>query len=353
MRLLILLFTMILLLDSCIKEAPANPEADIESFDVDPSLLTGQTFIDQANHKILLYLTKYAYENGITPTLSLSKNAKVSPASGEKITFNSNTQITYTVTAEQATNKKTYTVQVVNVGDWTFRFEKWLQNSIDKYEYPVENNLTSIWSSGNPGVALSGVPKEVQAYPTRSTTDGYLGTKGAEMVTIKGTALSGLVGIYLYAGSLFIGNFNTSVVMTAPLEATQFGAPYVGLPDRFTGYYKYAPGAAYQDEHQVIIPDKVDECAVYAVLFEGPERLNGNNINTSDRIIATAKLNDGSAKADFTKFDIPFVYKAGWTPAANQNLMLTIVTSSSKDGDHYKGALGSRLVVDDLSIIPK
>jgi len=353
MRLPILLFAFVLLLGSCIKDAPANPEADIESFDVNPDMLTGQTFIDQANRKILLYLTNEAYENGVTPILSLSKNAKVTPASGEKITFGNNKEVTYTVTAEQSTNKKTYIVQVVNVGDWSFDFEKWQQNSVDKYEYPVEDDLTSLWSSGNPGVALSGVPKEVLAYPTRSTTDGYLGTKAAEMVTIKGTALSAFVGIYLYAGSLFIGNFNSSVVLTEPLAATEFGGPYVGLPDRFTGYYKYTPGPAYQDEHQNIISNKVDECAIYAVLFEGPERLNGTNINTSDRVIATAKLNDGSAKANFTKFDIPFVYKTGWMPATGKNLMLTIVASSSKDGDHYKGALGSRLVVDHLSVIPK
>lgn len=351
MKLPILLFALILFIGSCIKDAPTNPEADIESFEVNPNFLTGQTFIDQANRKILLYLTKEAYETGVTPILSLSKNAKVNPASGEKISFNENKEITYTVTAERSTNQKTYTVQVVNVGDWNFKFEKWLQNNTDKYEYPVEEDLSSLWSSGNPGVALSGVPKDPLAYPTRSTTDGYLGTKAAEMVTIKGTALSGLVGIYLYAGALYIGNFNSAVALIQPLAATEFGAPYVGLPARFTGYYKYTPGPAYQDERQNIIPNQVDECAIYAVLFEGPERLNGTNINTSDRVIATAKLSDGTAKANFTKFDIPFTYKAGKT--APKNLMVAIVASSSKDGDHYKGAIGSRLVVDNLSVIPK
>jgi Putative carbohydrate metabolism domain len=353
MRQSILLSVLILCFGSCIKDAPANPEADIESFELDANLLTGQTFIDQANRKILLYLTKEAYETGITPILSVSKNAKVSPASGEKITFDGKNEITYTVTAEQHANQKTYKIQVVNVGDWNFKFEKWLQNNVDKYEYPIEDDLTSLWSSGNPGIALSGVPKDPLAYPTRSTNDGYLGTKAAEMLTIKGTPLSAIVGIYLYSGSLFIGNFNSSVVLTKPLAATEFGAPYVGLPARFTGYYKYNPGPAYQDEHQNILPDKVDECAIYAVLFEGPQRLDGTNINTSDRIIATARLNDGTAKTNFTKFDIPFVYKTGQTPAANKNLMLTIVASSSKDGDYYKGAIGSRLVVDNLSVIPK
>lgn len=84
MRLTVLLFAVVLCLNSCIKDAPANPEADIESFEIDPKLLTGQTFIDQVNRKILVYLTKEAYETGITPTITISKNATITPASGQK-----------------------------------------------------------------------------------------------------------------------------------------------------------------------------------------------------------------------------------------------------------------------------
>lgn len=344
---------LLLLLSSCIKDAPKNPEADIESFNIPAGLTTGATVIDQANRKILVYLTQEAYENGISPTLTLSKNASVSPASGEKIIFTPGRTISYTVTAERSENQKTYTLQVVNLGNWKFDFEHWQQHPTDKYEYPVEDDMSSVWSSGNQGVAISGVPKEPGAYPTRSTTDGYLSTKAAEMVTIKGTALSAFVGIYLYAGSLFTGNFNPAVVLVNPLAATEFGEPYQGLPDRFSGYYKYTPGAAYQDENQNIIAGKTDECSIYAVLFEGTERLNGTNIANSERIVARAVLADGSMKADFTKFDLPFVYKTGWTAQPGTKLMLAIVASSSKEGDHYRGSLGSRLVIDHLSIQPK
>ena len=342
----------VVLLQSCIKKAPPNPEADIISFSVDSHLLTGKTFIDEAGRKIQLFLTTDAYSHGIAPKLEISNNAKVTPASGDSVHFDKG-PVEYTVTSEEGNNKKTYQIEIVNVGSWSFDFENWAQNNDDKYEYPVESGQSSIWSSGNPGVALSGVPKQVLSYPTRSTTDGYRGTKGAEMVTIPGTALSAFVGIYLYAGSLFIGDFNPTDVLANPLSATEFGEPYVGLPGRFVGYYKYTPGPVFQDENQNPVPGKVDECSVYAVLFQGPDRLNGTNINTSDKIVATAKLTDGSAKANFTKFDIPFVYKAGWKPSPSDHLLLTIVASSSKEGDHYKGALGSRLVVDSLFIIPK
>lgn len=336
---------------SCIKDAPLNPEADIETFVLPQDQLTGNVFIDQANRKIMIFLTAEAYDRGIAPVITVSKNAGIAPASGDSIHIKNNA-VQYTVTSQSGANKKIYTVEVVNVGDWNFAFETWTTNATDKYEYPVETDNVELWSSGNPGVALAGVPKQPDAYPTRSTTDGYLGTKAAEMTTIKGTALSELVGVHLFAGSLFLGNFNSSQALLNPLAATEFGEPYVGHPDRFTGYYKYTPGAVFQDENANAVTGKQDNCAIYAVLYKGPERLNATNIHTSDKILATAILPDGSAKANFTKFDLPFAYLPNWDSTAT-NLMLAIVASSSSEGDHYRGAIGSRLVVDSLSILPR
>ncbi len=338
-------------LQGCIKHTPANPEADVEMFVVDSSLTTNATVIDQSNRKIQLFLTSDAYDKGVAPVLTLSKNATVTPASGDSIHPKEGI-VQYTVTSETGENKKTYTVEIINVGDWNFEFENWQQNPDDKYEFPVEGSDVEIWSSGNTGVALAGVDKTPDSYPLRSTTDGYQGTKGAELITIKGTFLSDFVGIHLFAGSLYTGDFNSENALAEPLAATEFGEPYIGLPNNFTGYYKYTPGAVFQDENENPVAGKTDQCSIYAVLFKGPERLNGTNINTSDRVIATAKLADGSAKADFTKFDIPFTYKTSWD-STTTNLMMAIVVSSSGEGDHYRGAIGSKLVVDDLTIIPK
>lgn len=335
---------------SCIKNAPLNPEADIEQFILADSILTGKTIIDQNNRKIQLFLTKDAYSAGIRPIITVSNNATVHPASGTKISPKDQ-HITYTVTSQNLASKKTYTVEIVNVGDWTFNFESWKTDADDGYQTPLENDGIMIWSSGNPGIALSGVPKQPNGYPTRATTDGLNGTMAAELVTIKGTSLSAFLDIYLYAGSMFIGNFNSAVVLSDPLAATEFGEPYVGLPASFSGYYKYTPGAVYQDEKEKPVSGKTDECSIYAVLFKGPERLNGKNVLTSDKVVATAILQDRTAKAAFTKFNIPFQYKAGWDSSAN-NLMMAIIASSSIDGDRYRGAIGSRLVVDSLTIIP-
>lgn len=335
------------LFQSCIKPAPPNPEADIETFSLPDSLLTGDVFIDQSNRKIMLYLEPEAFESGVAPVITTSAGAAVSPASGDSIFFDR--EVVYTITSASGENRKQYTVEVVSIGDWEWSFEQWLVHNNDKYQYAVEADGKQVWSSGNPGVALSGVAKQPDAYPLRATTDTEHGTHAAELITLKGTVLSGLVGIKLFAGSLFLGNFDVSSAFLEPLKATQFGQPFTGKATRFTGYYKYAPGAVYQDKAGNAVPGVTDSCAIYAVLYTGRTRLDATNIHTSDRIIATAKLPDGSARGHWTRFDIPFTYIPN--RSATRDMMMAIVASSSQDGDQYRGAIGSRLVIDSLAII--
>lgn len=336
-------------LQACIKDAPMNPEADIETFAIDKKQLTSDVFIDQANGAIMLYLTPEAYAQGIAPKLTLSSGATVTPASGDSIHFETGVHPQYVVTSANGLNKKTYSVEVVNIGVWKWDFEKWMINAKDKYQYVINDDSTMVWSSGNPGIALSGVPKDPMEYPLRATTDNYHGQYAAEMVTRKGTALSNIVGIKLFAGSLFLGVFDSKNALFEPLKATQFGQPYIGQPVRFTGYYKYKPGPNYQDKSGTIVPGMIDSCSIYAVLYTGTSRLDATNIHNSDRIIGTAYLPDGSARENWTRFDIPFVLKR--KVDSKEKMMMAIVASSSKDGDSYKGAIGSRLVLDSLEIV--
>ncbi|MBL7933459.1 MAG: PCMD domain-containing protein [Bacteroidia bacterium] len=341
---------MVLFFFSCIKKEPLCPEADIEVFTFDAKYKVSETFIDQANRKIALYLTDEAFKKGLAPQITTSKGAKLSPASGDSIHFNKN--IKYTVQSESGEYSKTYDVVVIhNISNYEFNFEKWAQNENDKYEFPLEDDGTQLWSSGNPGAAIAGVGKSPSFYPTRSVSDGYGGSKAAEMVTLKGTPITEIIGIKLIAGSIFYGNFNSQNALVDPPSATEFGQPFVGRALVFKGYYKYSPGPAFQDKSGNVIPNVSDSCSIYAVLFRGSNRLNGKNILSSDSIVAKAVLKDRSAKATFTYFEIPFEY----TFNANLSgpLMLAIVASSSYKGDEYSGAVGSKLIVDQLTITRK
>lgn len=348
MRNTICFFSALILLGGCIKPAPQNPEADIESFTVADSLLSSAVVIDQANKKILLHLKPDAYKNGLAPVLTVSSGAMVHPASGDSIRFQQ--PVTYTVTSQSGVNKKVYTVEVVTIASWVFNFEKWGIQPTNQYEFPYDDNGAQVWSSGNPGIAMTGVDKKPDAYPMRSTTQGLHLTKAAEIVTLKGNAISELIGVKLFPGSLYLGNFNANFALTNPPAATEFGQPYIGQPKRFAGYYQYTPGSVFQEKDGTVNATETDKCTIYAILYNGPDKLNGTNIKTSNKIVARAMLADGTAKSGFTRFDIPFDYTGGAT--AGSQLMLAIVASSSADGENYRGAIGSRLVVDSLQIIP-
>ncbi|RAJ79282.1 putative glycosyl hydrolase or carbohydrate binding protein [Chitinophaga dinghuensis] len=339
----------VLLFTSCIKDAPLNPEADIDSFIVDKKFLTSDVFIDQANAKVLLYLKKSAYDSGIVPRIVVTPGATITPPTGDTLRFDSTGTQQYTVTSQSGKYHKVYTVNVVNIGTWAWDFENWMIQPTSKYLYPIEPDSTQIWSSGNPGVSLAGVPKDPSAYPLRDTTEAYHGNYSAVLETRGGTTLSGIMGIRLFAGSLYLGVFDSKYALTQPLAATQFGQPYLGRAARFTGYYKYRPGAVYQNKAGKPVDGAIDSCSIYAVLYRGTTRLDGTNIHTSDRVVAVAQLPDGSARGNFTRFDLPFVYKPG--AITTGSMMLAIVISSSQNGDKYEGAIGSRLLVDSLKII--
>lgn len=350
------LATLIVLIHACIRDAPINPEADIETFKIDRQYLTGDIFIDQANARIVLSLTPEAFDSGVAPVLTVSPGASVVPASGDSLKFNGTGTRQYVVTSASGVNHKTYTIVIAQIGVFAWDFEHWLLNDKDKYQYTVEidsaiADTNMLWSSGNPGIALSGVKKDPLEYPLRATTDAYHGKYAAELVTRAGTALSNLIGIKLFAGSLFLGVFDPESALVAPLKATQFGQPYLGKPSRFVGYYKYKPGDRYQDKAGNIIAGMKDSCSIYAVLYKGTTRLDATNIHTSDRILARASIPNGGAKEQWTKFDVPFVELQSYS--GDEKMMMAIVASSSKDGDTYKGAIGSRLVLDSVQIVPQ
>ena len=69
---------------------------------------------------------------------------------------------------------------------------------------------------------------------------------------------------------------------------------------------------------------------------------------TSDKIVAIASV-DGKEQAEYTDFSVDFKFSKSFDPA--KKYKLAIVCSSSKDGDLFKGAGGSTLIVDEFEVI--
>lgn len=58
---------------------------------------------------------------------------------------------------------------------------------------------------------------------------------------------------------------------------------------------------------------------------------------------------DKTAKVDYTYFEIPFEFLKDYEEGAKYKL--AIVCSSSKEGDLFKGAGGSTLILDELEVM--
>ena len=109
------------------------------------------------------------------------------------------------------------------------------------------------------------------------------------------------------------------------------------------------------------VPGKEDRCNIYAVFYESTpemEYLDGTNVLAADNpnIIAVAQLDDSlrGKTSGWNHFDIPFVFREGKEVDPKKldegRYSLAIIMTSSEEGDYFSGAIGSRLLVDELFI---
>lgn len=280
----------------------------------------------------------------LTPLFTVSVGATTNVKSGETTDFSKPVRIT--VTSQDESMMKTYTVSRGAANQsLKYDFETWktIGSGYLAYEQPA-----GPWSSGNEGVKTSKqMLKRPERYPLRKTTDAHSGSYAAEIVTelVNNTMM---VKVRIAAGSLFMGTFNASNIMADPLSGPQFGIPYSGgLPDRLQGWYKYQPGSDNLDNDGNAL-GKPDECDIYAILYTG-DVITAKNVKRNPRIVAIARLKDRGAKGDWTRLDEAFEYMR--EPSIGEQLKFSIIMTSSVDGDVYTGAVGSRLVVDDLEVV--
>ena len=127
---------------------------------------------------------------------------------------------------------------------------------------------------------------------------------------------------------------------------------------KFKGVYKYTPGSPFidgTDKKNPIETEEIDAPSINAVLYEAEDvdgkevTLTGNDINTSEYRVAYATLKDGSAKIDWTPFEQDFEFIKAYD--AKKKYKLAIVCSSSKEGDRFRGAANSTLIVDNLEVV--
>lgn len=338
-------------------------EADIVSFTFDEDVVATQPVINGTT--ITFNVLEGVDVTSLTPTIEVSAGATITPASGVAQNFSS--PVTYTVVSEDYGTTKTYTVSVNGTSIY-YDFESWTP-----YQEGSESGFYNPtgWCSSNEGalylMAFGGL---ADSYVVMETSDAYSGEKAALVTSIdtKGADMWIAKAPKVTTGSLFLGNFVVEITNT--LNSTKFGIPFTQKPVSLKGWYKYTPGEEYYSVteepyvdhcHEAVLDStKTDECMISVVLYETSEYdeenysdcLTGvegeNNIYTPSRVVAIGQLTDG-AQAEWTNFELPLEWRQEYD--ASKNYRLTIICSSSKDGDKFSGAPGSTLIVDEFELV--
>lgn len=335
-----------------------SSEALITSFTFDASNSANAavfgTTLDQDNRTISVTVQDGGDLTVLVPTIEVSAGATVSPASGTAIDLSNGQSVIYTVVAEDGTASE-YTVSVSGRAAYFYDFETWTSEGA---MYPEEITNPVGWATCNDAVALIknmgpllGHPEYNGEYPVRPTDDGVEG-KGAIIESVY-TSYGDMMGQTIPAvtsGTIFLGTFNAMAAMQDPMSTTQFGILFEDKPLAVTGWLKYTPGEKFYDENGEII-DKQDLGTVNAVLYEvtsEDETLNGSDIYTSDKICATGSFETAGA-ADFTQFTVDMEYVKDYDPS--KTYKLAVIFAASKEGNAYRAASGSIMIVDNVTII--
>ena len=345
-----------------------SSEAKITGFTFDSDVVTEQPVIDDEKGTITFKVSKDAANEALIllPSITVSEKAVVTPASNVKQDFSNNKKVEYTVTAEDGTMKK-YSVFISGTNKVVvYDFEDWTVDETQttpEYQYPI---AVGGWASCNQAVVFikgfgaSAQPNPITyngPFPINKTEEAHGGNYAAELVSIDTTGSDNMLGQKVpkvTAGSIFLGTFVAANALKDPMTTTLFGIEYTEKPLLVKGFFKYTPGTEFYNSNGVLEPDTKDECALSAVLYEvedvKKETLDGNNIYTSDKIVASAVYTN-TGTSEYTPFELKLEYKKDKEYDPNKKYKFAVIFSASKDGAAYNAAVGSRLLIDDVTIV--
>lgn len=346
-----------------------SSEAKILSFVFDKevaavdSLVVGDVVINEESKTITFMVAdtaKAEYLTALVPTIEVSEKATVTPASGVAQDFSNGKTVTYTVTAENGTTVE-YVASISGNASF-YDFESWSYGSTipEEQDCPILNG----WACCNDAVllikkmgALGGITYEGE-YPVRpSTDDVHAGEKALllESVDTKGGNIFGTPVPKVTAATAFLGTFNAFGALGGdPMATTSFGVMYDKQPLKVTGFYKYTPGAEFYNANGELQAGVADKCSLSAVLYEvssEDETLNGGNIYTSDKIVAKAVFTNDKAVESYAPFELNLEYVKDYD--SSKLYKFAVIFSASADGASYNAAVGSKLLIDDVTIINK
>lgn len=371
---------------SCFKDEPLNAECDIEAvyFHLDDPLGTfyqlGDTMktVTSVDNDIVFNVRREpaADLSAMQPQLVLTPGASVKSTAKTSDDATGTVKWNYIIGSQDGQWSRTYNVSLVptarTVQDTiSYNFENFeLESREHKYyvwhDELADGILGNNWATGNPGYRMSMGNSPADQYPTVPLADGYEGY-GVRLTTMSTGLFGVMANMRLAAGNLFLGKFDVDSALTNAMRATCMGIPFDRKPLKLQGYYKYTPGKVYQDKDAKPVPDKTDAADIYAVFYRNEETvttsdgktttravmLHGEDTKTNPNIVAIAQVGYVKPTTEWTLFDVTFDYLGDVDPDVllSRGYNLAIVFSSSADGNHFQGAIGSQLCIDKVSIV--
>jgi hypothetical protein len=343
-----ILILAVISLFSCEKETTKSDQAEIISFtatatgDFSPYLVQ----IDNENNQVIVFANSdpddIVFPVVLIPDIQISEGASISPASGTTIAFDDDEDfIHFSVTAEDGEHSEDWILGVRGNQIPNSEFEFWHEETGMNglvFSEPGRYEESIIWATANMGTSI------YSAYGTSAIVESENTLVQIETINT--------MAVPVASGTLFLGRFDVDGAIanpTNPSAATKFGIPFCFKPAAIKFKYKYQSGeqliqATLNDPENLFggftIEDLTgsDAYSVFAVL----EKRVGEEITVIGEMAV-----EGSETVDMlTEMTVPIDYYSDEMPTH-----FYIAFASSTDGDLYRGAVGSTLIIDDLELV--
>lgn len=349
MKKLFVLLGCCVVLISCNKDESTNSEANLISFELSESCACNeaieQVSLDFDYNQIHIFTKTDQKTNDfpvhVKPDVTVSAGASVSPKSSEEISFsNIDDIVEYTILSEDKSVTSTWYARTRNRQLPGADFEVWhdATGMEGPFKSPGHDEHTTIWATANVGTSTYGV------YGTVPLEDG----DNTLVKIITGET----VAVPVTAGTLYTGRFDLQGAIanpTDPEKATDFGIPFIYRPTALKVWMSYQSGdqvlqGELKNPGNLFGGFNVEEIAgvdtfkIYGYLEKVTEM--------DTLLIASVELEGSNTPtSELQEVTIPFIYESDEVP--NQ---ISLIFTSSANGHYWRGAVGSTLLIDDITL---
>ena len=352
MRHLFILIAIAFFLLGCVSEDHfgKSNRSEIKTFVIPGQ--SGSSVINNDSLTVVVTIPESMTDFMLTPSeIGLSNLASVRPEIGQVQDFSS--PVEYFVTAEDG-SVSVYKVSALRGGSQpqldNSSFEDWYTESVgfSTIEQPGVDKASTIWGTANAGLALGGSSGNT----SKQERDN---SNYAKMESVAAPAL-----VRIAAATIFIGKFTDGFPsINDPKSNITLGTPFSARPLSFSFSYTYQPGPNNEDENGAPL-SYGDQCDIYLFL----ENREGSEVKR----VGTAWFRNGLSVLEWSRENVAIKYGPlvasdpwyayaqppqgqVWGDGTETVTHITILATSSFEGDFFKGAIGSTLELDDIELL--